>query len=76
MTFPALYAMARHGHLDVPVIGVAYSRWTLDDLRRTGARDSIEKHGGGITDAKALDHLMSSMHYVDGDTATRAPSRS
>ena len=25
MTIPALYAMARHGHLDVPVIGVAYA---------------------------------------------------
>ena len=29
MTFPALYAMARHGHLTVPIIGVAYSNWTL-----------------------------------------------
>ena len=25
MTIPALYAMARHGHLDVPVIGVAHA---------------------------------------------------
>ena len=68
MTFPALYAMARRGHLHVPVIGVAYSHWTLDDLKDR-ARDSIEKFGGGITDAKAWDHLMKSLHYVDGDYA-------
>ncbi len=68
MTFPALYAMAKRGHLKVPVIGIAYSNWTLEDLRNR-ARDSIEKNGGGITDTKAWDHLMSSLHYVDGDYA-------
>jgi glucose-6-phosphate 1-dehydrogenase len=66
MTFPALYAMAKRGHLHVPVIGVAYSNWTLDDLKDC-ARDSIDKFGGGVTDTKAWDHLMSSLHYVDGD---------
>ena len=65
MTFPALYAMARRGHLKVPIFGVAYSDWTLDDLKDR-ARDSIETYGGGITDTKAFDHLMSALHYVDG----------
>ena len=36
--FPALYAMAKRGHLHVPVIGVASSQWTLDDLQRPRAR--------------------------------------
>ena len=27
MIFPALYAMARRGVLDVPVVGVAASKW-------------------------------------------------
>jgi glucose-6-phosphate 1-dehydrogenase len=71
MTFPALYAMARRGHLHVPIVGVAYSNWTLDDLKDR-ARDSIEKFGGGITDTKAWDHLMKSLHYVDGDYADPA----
>ena len=31
--FPALQAMIRRGHLDVPVIGVAKSGWTLEQLR-------------------------------------------
>jgi glucose-6-phosphate 1-dehydrogenase len=34
--FPALYAMFRRGRLDVPIIGVARSRWSLDVLRRYG----------------------------------------
>ena len=36
MTIPALYGMARHGRLDVPVIGVARGGATLDDLEGRG----------------------------------------
>ena len=43
--FPALQAMVKRGHLDVPVIGVAKAGWSLDQLRLR-ARDSVEKHGG------------------------------
>src|SRR6185437_15693046 len=43
--FPALQAMVKRGHLDVPVIGVARSGWNLDQLKAR-ARDSVEKHGG------------------------------
>jgi glucose-6-phosphate 1-dehydrogenase len=50
--FPALQAMLKRGHLDVPVIGVAKAGWTLDQLRAR-AFDSLEKHGGGVT-ASAL----------------------
>jgi glucose-6-phosphate 1-dehydrogenase len=74
MTFPALYAMSKRGHLKVPIFGVAYSGWTLDDLKAR-AKDSIETYGGGITDSKAFDHLIDSLHYVDGtydDPATFA----
>ena len=31
--FPALQAMTRRGHLDMPVIGVAKRDWTSDQLR-------------------------------------------
>jgi glucose-6-phosphate 1-dehydrogenase len=37
---PALHAMARRGHLNVPVVGVAKSGWDLNNLRAR-ARDSI-----------------------------------
>src|SRR5271155_5526017 len=63
--FPALHAMARRGHLEFPVIGVAKSGWTLDQLKAR-ARESIEKHGGGV-DAQALAKLEQRLGYVDGD---------
>jgi glucose-6-phosphate 1-dehydrogenase len=62
--FPALQAMARHGHLRVPVVGVAKSGWNIDNLRAR-ARDSVEKHGG--LDTAAFGKLMELLRYVDGD---------
>ena len=32
MIFPALYAMAKRGVLNVPVVGVASSPWSLEQL--------------------------------------------
>jgi glucose-6-phosphate 1-dehydrogenase len=43
--FPALQAMIRHGHLDVPILGVAKSGWDFETFKER-ARDSIEKRGG------------------------------
>ena len=62
--FPALQAMVKRGHLDVPVIGVAKAGWTLDQLRAR-AQDSLEKHGG--LDPAAFDKLCGLLRYVDGD---------
>ena len=39
--FPPLQAMAKRGHLNVPVIGVAKAGWNLDQLRAR-ARDSLD----------------------------------
>ncbi len=65
MIFPALYAMAKQGALDVPVIGVASSTWTLAQLRAR-AEDGIRK-STGVDDRKALRHLFSLLKYVDGN---------
>jgi glucose-6-phosphate 1-dehydrogenase len=62
--FPALQAMLKRGHLNVPVIGVAKAGWTLDQLRAR-AFDSLEKHGGA--DSAAFEKLSSLLRYVDGD---------
>jgi len=62
--FPALQAMARRGHLDVPVIGVAKSGWTIDQMRAR-ARDSVTRHGG--LDPAPFAQLESRLRYVDGD---------
>jgi glucose-6-phosphate 1-dehydrogenase len=64
--YPALYAMTKRSHLGIPVIGVASSSWTIDDLRKR-AHDSIEEHGGGVDDKNAFEKLSQSMRYVDGD---------
>src|SRR5207253_3230453 len=62
--FPALQAMAKRGHLDVPVIGVAKAGWNLEQLRAR-AEDSLEKHGG--LDPAAFGTLCGGLRYVDGD---------
>ena len=62
--FPALQAMVKRGHLDIPVIGVARSGWNLEQFRAR-ARDSLEKHGG--LDTAAFDKLARLLRYVDGD---------
>ncbi|MDQ6948854.1 MAG: glucose-6-phosphate dehydrogenase [Actinomycetota bacterium] len=64
--FPALYEMSRKGHLDVPIVGVAFSRWGLGQLRER-ARDSIEMHSVGIKDEVAVERFVASLRYVDGD---------
>ena len=63
--FPALHAMAKHGELDVPVIGVARSGWTLERLR-DHARESIDAHGGGVDEA-AFAVLVRRLQFVGGD---------
>jgi glucose-6-phosphate 1-dehydrogenase len=65
MIFPALYAMAKRGALNVPVIGVASSKWSLAQLRKR-AEDGIRK-SGRIDDRQALRHLLSVLRYVSGD---------
>ncbi len=62
--FPALYAMARRGNLGVPVIGVANSPWTTEQLVER-ARESITARGG--IDETALNEVLQRLHYVQGD---------
>jgi glucose-6-phosphate 1-dehydrogenase len=64
MIFPALQAMVKRGHLNVPVIGVAKAGWNLEQLKAR-ALDSLEKHGG--VDTAAFQKLSGLLRYVDGD---------
>src|SRR6202167_2232384 len=65
MIFPALYAMVKQGDLKVPVIGVAFPKWSLDRLHKR-VTDSI-KRSGGIDNQRALKQLLSLVKYVSGD---------
>ncbi|MGA3035888.1 MAG: glucose-6-phosphate dehydrogenase [Vulcanimicrobiaceae bacterium] len=70
MIFPALYKMVEKGILDVPVIGVASSQWSLERLRKR-VTDSIER-SGGVDNKRALRKLLSLFTYVSGDYEDRA----
>ena len=63
--FPSLQSMILHGHLDMPVIGVAKAGWNLEQLKAR-ARASLAEHGGGV-DEDAFKKLCALLHYVDGD---------
>jgi glucose-6-phosphate 1-dehydrogenase len=65
MIFPALYALVKQGALKAPVVGVASSKWSLEDLKNR-VKDSIST-AGGIDDKKALNELLSLFSYVSGD---------
>jgi glucose-6-phosphate 1-dehydrogenase len=62
--FPALQAMIRRGHLDVPIIGVARAS-TLEQLHKR-AHESLEKHGGGV-DPAAFARLVDLLRLVEGN---------
>src|ERR1700732_3830018 len=63
--FPALYHMVQHGHLDVPVIGVARAGRTNEHLKER-VRDSLQQQGGEI-DHQAFAKRLKLLRYVGGD---------
>jgi glucose-6-phosphate 1-dehydrogenase len=65
MTFKSLYRLERRGMLDCPIVGVAVSDWSDDELR-DHARKAIEASGGPVDEA-AFRRLASRMSYVKGD---------
>ena len=65
MIFPALFAMVKRGDLTVPIIGVAFPKWSLERLHRR-ATDSIER-AGGIDNKRAFQQFLSLLKYVSGD---------
>ena len=62
--FPAIQTLIQHGHLDMPIVGVAKAGWGLEQFQAR-ARDSLEKHGG--VDEAAFAKLVKLLRYVDGD---------
>jgi glucose-6-phosphate 1-dehydrogenase len=62
--FPAIQYLIKHGQLDVPIVGVAKSGWTLEQFQAR-ARDSLTRHGG--VDENAYAALIERLGYVDGD---------
>src|SRR5262245_46659143 len=65
MIFPALAALERRGRLNVPVIGVARTGWSLKQFRARVA-ESVAAHARAA-DRKALPALLARMRYVSGE---------
>jgi glucose-6-phosphate 1-dehydrogenase len=63
--FPAMYSLTRRGLLDVPVVGVAFSDWTDDDLRNH-ALDACKSEVAGF-DRAVFDKLAARLTYLEGD---------
>ena len=65
MILPALYRLTERGELTAPVIGVARSDWSSDELRKH-VGDAV----GAVVpdvDGAVLERLQRSMHMVAGD---------
>jgi glucose-6-phosphate 1-dehydrogenase len=65
MTFRSLYRLEAQGLLDCPIVGVALSDWTAEQLRKH-ARESIEDTGEHL-DSAVFDRLAARLSYVQGD---------
>jgi glucose-6-phosphate 1-dehydrogenase len=65
MTFNSLYRLEQRGLLTCPIVGVAVSDWSADDLR-SHAREAIVNCGTTIED-EVFDRLAARMSYVSGD---------
>jgi glucose-6-phosphate 1-dehydrogenase len=60
----ALEALTRHGRLDIPIIGIAHSGWTIDLLRQR-ISDELKQRPG--YDAAAVEKLLAHISYLEGD---------
>ena len=65
MTFRSLYRLEKRGLLQCPIVGVAVSDWTVDQLVER-ARESITGTGNNSTSVQAFAARLS---YVSGDFA-------
>lgn len=62
---PAIYHLERRRQLDMPVVGVASSSWSVEDLRKR-ARESVVS-AEPDADPEVLRRLEDRLRYVDGD---------
>jgi glucose-6-phosphate 1-dehydrogenase len=70
MTFKSLYRLESRGLLACPIVGVAVSDWSDDDLRQH-ARDAIVA-GGQELDEEVFERFAGRLSYVAGDFSDAA----
>lgn len=62
--FPALHGLVRDENLSIPIVGIAKSGWTSEQLHAR-ARDSLIAHGS--YDVASFARFVGLLRYVDGD---------
>jgi glucose-6-phosphate 1-dehydrogenase len=68
--YPALHELEKRGRLGIPVIGVARSEWTVDDLRDY-VREAVKEFAPHGPDEAALERLLGNLRFVSGDYRDR-----
>jgi glucose-6-phosphate 1-dehydrogenase len=63
--YPALQGLVKRRKLEVPIVAVARSGWSRDQLLET-IRESLERSSDGV-DREAYGKLAELLRYVDGD---------
>ena len=63
--FPALYEMEEAGELEIPVFGVASSKWTQSEFRANAER-SVRERIKNVNEA-VLKSLLDELHLIVGD---------
>ena len=64
--WPALYELTTEGRLDMPIVGIARSDWT-DEQMRDRVRESVRAKLGDNVDDEMLEALCSRVRYLAGD---------
>jgi glucose-6-phosphate 1-dehydrogenase len=65
--FASLYELELLGQLDMPVIGVGRSSWSVEQLREVAATSiSSRQKGQRSVDEKAKEQTLASLHYIQG----------
>ena len=64
--WPALYELTTEGRMDMPIVGIARSDWT-DDQMRDRARESVRAKLGDDVDDDMLEAMCGRVRYIAGD---------
>ena len=64
--WPALYELTTEGRLEMPIVGIARSDWT-DEQMRDRARESVRAKLGDDVDEAMLEAMCARIRYLAGD---------
>ena len=69
--WPALYELTAEGRMDMPIVGIARSDWTDEEMRER-ARESVRAKLGDAVDESVLEAMCARVRYLSGDYTNEA----